>query len=65
MSVSFKLIERVGISTVSISDAIKNALLELNKEEKVSWFEVIEQRGRLTSNGEIEFQVTIKVGVKI
>lgn len=65
MSVSFKLIERVGISTVSISGAIKNALLELNKEEKVSWFEVIEQRGRLTSNGEVEFQVTIKVGVKI
>lgn len=65
MSVSFKLIERVGISTVSISDAIKNALLDLNKEEKVSWFEVIEQRGRLTSNGEVEFQVTVKVGIKI
>lgn len=65
MSSSFKMIERVGISTISISEAAKNAILEVSKSEKVSWFEIVEQRGRLTSNNEIEFQVTVKIGVKI
>jgi len=65
MSSSFKLIERVGVSLLSITDAVKSALAEVSKEEKVSWFEIIEQRGRITSSGDIEFQVTVKIGVKL
>ena len=65
MASSFEIIERVGISNVSSSDAIKNAVKEANEEKKVGWFEVAEERGRLTQEGEIEFQVTVKIGRKI
>jgi len=64
MGNTFQLIEVVGVSTVSFSDAVKVALDEANKDNKVSWFEVIEQRGRINSKGEIEFQVTVKIGKK-
>jgi len=65
MASSFEIIERVGISNVSSSDAIKNAVKEANEEKKVGWFEVAEERGRVTQDGEIEFQVTVKIGRKI
>ncbi|MEJ5350530.1 MAG: dodecin family protein [Melioribacteraceae bacterium] len=65
MSKNFELIERVGISQESISDAIKSVVEEANKEKKVAWFEVIEQRGRITADGKIEFQVKVKIGRKI
>lgn len=65
MSKSFEIIERVGISTESISDAVKSVLQEANSEKKVGWFEVIEERGRMTSDGKVEFQVTVKIGRKL
>ncbi len=64
MSKTFEIIERVGISTESATEAIKNAVLDANKENKVSWFEVVEERGRVTSEGKVEFQVTLKIGRK-
>lgn len=64
MANTFSITEIVGVSTISLSDAIKVAVNEANKEKKVSWFEVLEQRGRINSNGEIEYQVTIKIGKK-
>lgn len=65
MASTFNIIEVVGVSTISISEAIKVAVNEANKENKVSWFEVLEQRGRVNSKGEIEYQVTVKIGKKI
>lgn len=65
MSKSFEIIERVGISTDSISDAVKSVVQEANSEKKIGWFEVVEERGRLTSDGKIEFQVTVKIGRKL
>lgn len=65
MSKTFEIIERVGISNESISDAVKSAVIEANSEKKVGWFEVIEQRGRITSDGKIEYQVTVKIGRKL
>ncbi len=65
MSKTFEIVERVGISTESATEAIKNAVLEANKDQKVAWFEVAEQRGRVTSDGKVEFQVTVKIGRKI
>lgn len=65
MSKSFEIIERVGISTESISDAVKNVIQEENKGNSVSWFNVIEERGRVLDNGNLEFQVTVKIGKKI
>lgn len=65
MSKSFEILERVGISTESLTDAIKSVLAEANQEKKVAWFEVVEQRGRMTSEGKVEFQVTVKIGRKL
>lgn len=65
MSNNFEIIERVGISTESISKAVEKVVLEANNEQKVSWFEVIEQRGRITSEGKLEYQVTVKIGRKL
>ena len=62
MSKSFEVIERVGISNESISDAVKNVVEEANKEKQV---EVVEQRGRVTSEGKIEFQVKVNIGRKL
>jgi len=60
----FRIVELVGTSTESISDAVKNAVEIANKEKQLSWFEVKEQRGRTTQEGKIEFQVTVKAGIK-
>jgi flavin-binding protein dodecin len=56
----FEIIEKVGISNDSYSDAIKNVISNIKKN--IYWFEVIEQRGRITKENKIEFQVVIKIG---
>lgn len=65
MANSFEIIERVGISNISSSDAIKQVVQEAHEERRVSWFEVLEERGRVTGEGEIEYQVTVKIGRKL
>jgi flavin-binding protein dodecin len=65
MADSFEIIERVGISNISSSDAIKNAVKQANEEKKVGWFEVVEERGRITGEGDVEYQVTVKIGRKL
>ncbi|MEW6507098.1 MAG: dodecin family protein [Bacteroidota bacterium] len=65
MSKTFEIIERVGVSNESISDAVKSVVNEANSEKKVSWFNVVEQRGRITNDGKIEFQVAVKIGIKL
>ncbi len=65
MASQFEVVELVGLSNVSSSEAIKSVVLESNKTKPVAWFEVIEERGRVTQDGQIEFQVKVKVGRKI
>lgn len=65
MSKNFEVIERVGISTESFTEAVKSAVAEANEEKAVYWFEVSEQRGRMTPDGKIEFQATVKMGRKL
>ena len=65
MSKTFEVIERVGISTEGVTEAIKEVVQEANNEKKVGWFEVIEQRGRVTSEGKVEFQVKVRIGRKL
>lgn len=55
----------VGLSTKSVSDAIETVVKQYHLKNPVSWFEVIEIRGRVTQTGEIEYQVTINLGQKI
>ncbi len=65
MSNNFEIIVRVGISSESFCKAVESAVEEANKEKKVSWFEVTDQRGRLTNDGKLEYQVTVKIGRKL
>jgi flavin-binding protein dodecin len=65
MSKTFEVIERVGISTEGVAEAVKEVVLEANAEKKVGWFEVIEQRGRVTSEGKVEFQIKVRIGRKL
>ena len=62
----YKMLEIVGSSPESFSKAVQQAIGQLNQsQDKVSWFEVIEQRGAL-HNGQLkEFQVKLKVAVSI
>jgi flavin-binding protein dodecin len=65
MSKTFEVIERVGISTEGVTEAVKEVVLEANAEKKIGWFEVMEQRGRVTSEGKVEFQVKVRLGRKL
>ena len=65
MSNTFEIIERVGISYESMADAVKKVVEEANAEKKVAWFEVSEQRGRVTEQGIVEFQIKVKIGRKL
>ena len=59
----FEIVEKVGISKESYCAAVRNAITSVKKTRDVYWFEVIEQRGRVTEGEEIEFQVILKIGV--
>ncbi|MBU1100051.1 MAG: dodecin family protein [Bacteroidetes bacterium] len=63
--VNFEVVERVGVSTESMANAVKSVVKEAHAVKKVSWFEVIEERGRVTDDGEVEFQVKVKIGWKL
>jgi len=62
----YKKIELTGSSSVSIQDAIENAVTKASETIKnMRWFEVIETRGHI-DDGKIEhWQVTLKVGFRI
>jgi hypothetical protein len=63
---TYKLIELVGVSDESYSEATKNAIARASETLRgLGWFEVTELRG-LIQNGHIsEYQVTLKVGFRL
>jgi flavin-binding protein dodecin len=65
MSSTFEKIIRIGLSTKSFSDAVEQAVKEAAEQTPVSWFEVVENRGRVLPDGNIEYQVTINIGRKL
>ncbi len=59
------MMEVVGISNVSFSDAVKSAVKKLLEGgHKLYWFEVVEERGAVKGN-EVEFQVKLKVAAEV
>ena len=59
----YRKTEIVGTSTVGFDDGAKRAIARAMKTlRNVMWFEVKEQRGRIESDGSIEYQTTIEVG---
>ena len=63
---TYKKIEIVGSSRISIEEAINNALTTCAKSiNNLDWFEVVETRGHI-ENGKVgHYQVTLKVGFRI
>ena len=63
---TYKKIEVVGTSPVSYAEATKSAVEDAAKTVRhMSWFEVVDQRGRITDNKVVEFQVTLSIGFKV
>jgi dodecin len=63
---TFKTVELVGTSPVSFAEAVKAAVAEAAETIRhMSWFQVVEERGRIADGKVQEFQVTVKVGFKI
>ncbi|MBN1844427.1 MAG: dodecin domain-containing protein [Sedimentisphaerales bacterium] len=60
------MLEVVGTSTKSFSDAVRTAVDRLLEDGKrVHFFEVIEQRGAVREGKLKEFQVKVKIAVEM
>ncbi len=63
---TYKKIEIVGTSAVSVSEAVKAAVKEAGKTVRhMNWFEVVETRGKIADGNVAEFQVTLRIGFKL
>ncbi len=62
----YKMIQLVGTSSKSFSDATSLAIAKANESlRNLDWFEVVENRGTI-SNGKVsQYQVTLKVGFRL
>jgi flavin-binding protein dodecin len=59
----YKLIELVGTSGASVSDAIQNAITRAAETVRnIRWFEVVQVRGEIAGGKVAHYQVTLKVG---
>ncbi len=62
----YKKVELVGSSTVSIEDAIQQAISRASSTiRNMGWFEVVETRGHIESGRVAHYQVTLKVGFRL
>lgn len=63
---TYKKIEIVGSSKVSIEDAVENAQAECAKSVRnMDWFEVVETRGHIVDGKVGHYQVTLKIGFRL
>jgi dodecin len=59
----YKMVELVGTSGASVSDAIQNAITRVTATVRsVRWFEVVQVRGEVADGKVAHYQVTLKVG---
>jgi len=62
----FKQIELVGISSKSYEDAIQHAVEKASESLRgLSWYEVLEQRGKIVDGKVTEYQVILKVAFSL
>ena len=60
---TYRVIEIVGSSAISIEDAIKGAIADAAKTLRhIRWFQVVETRGHVEDGQVQHFQVTLKLG---
>lgn len=60
----FKYLEIVGTSDKSFEGAVKEAIDDIRKDYALRWFEVIEERGAVKQDGNLEYQVKLKVAYR-
>lgn len=66
MERTYKQIELIGISEKGYEEAIQNAVAKASESLRgLSWFEVLEQRGRIAEGKVSEYQVIIKAAFKL
>jgi len=59
----YKSLELTGSSSVSIEDAIKNAVSRAAKTvHNMRWFEMVNVRGHIEKGAVAHWQVTLKIG---
>jgi dodecin len=59
----YKIVELVGTSPESVTDAIQNAITKASATiRNIRWFEVIQVRGDVSDGKVAHYQVTLKVG---
>jgi flavin-binding protein dodecin len=62
----YKQIELTGSSQQSSDDAIRKAIEKAsNTLHNLHWFQVTDTRGRIEGSQVVQWQVTIKVGLRI
>lgn len=62
----YKLLELTGTSDSSIEHAVETAIRRVNRTvRQLSWFEVVETRGKIEKGRVKQWQVTLKVGFAI
>ena len=60
---TYKVVEIVGTSEVSISKAIEGAIAKASGTiRRLGWFEVVQVRGNIADGKVHHYQVTLKVG---
>lgn len=63
---TYKKIELVGSSPISIEDAVQNAVAKASLSEKnLRWLEVVETRAHLEEGKIAHWQVTVKIGATL
>lgn len=63
---TYKLIELVGVSENSVSEAIQNAVSRAAQTLKgLDWVEVVQVRGLIQDGRVTQFQVQMKVGFRV
>lgn len=59
----YKKIDITGTSSVSIEDAVQNALKKANETVRhLRWFEIKEVRGAIRDDLSVQWQVTVNLG---
>ena len=63
---AYQLIEIVGTSPESSDDAIRNGIAKASlAHHRLDWFQVIETRGQIQEGRVAQFQVIMKVGMRL
>ncbi len=63
---AYQLLEIVGTSPVSSDDAIRNGIAKASQANyRLDWFQVTETRGQIHDGKIAQFQVIMKVGMRL